>query len=70
MQVSASLAHGSAVENPNSRETFEARYVQAVQAAVGHTSCDDNCSAFYLRTVRKGRDEPHSVWAQSGGCLW
>src|SRR6266481_2976225 len=60
------LAHGGAVENANSRETLEARYVQA---AVGHTSCDDNCPAFYLRTVRKGRDDPHPVCAQSGGCL-
>jgi hypothetical protein len=39
------LAHGGAAENANSRETLEARYVQA---AVGHTSCDDNCPAFYL----------------------
>src|SRR5262249_54883357 len=30
---------------------------------------DDNCPAFYLRTVRKGRDEPHPVCAQSSGCL-
>src|ERR1700731_1375642 len=60
------LAHGGAVENANSRETLDARYVQT---AVGPTSSDDNCPAFYLRTVRKGRDEPHPVCAQSGGCF-
>src|SRR5580765_3061765 len=60
------LAHGGAVENANSRETLDARYVQT---AVGHTSGDDNCPAFYLRTIRKGRDEPHPVCAQFGGCL-
>jgi len=55
------FAHGGAVQNASSRKTLEARYVQA---AVGHTSCDDNCPAFYLRTVRKGRDDPHPVCAQ------
>src|SRR5258707_10498146 len=58
------LARGGAVENANSRETLEAR---DVQAAVGHTRCDDHCPAFYLPTVRKGRDEPHPLCAQSGG---
>src|ERR1700719_885881 len=60
------FAHGRAVENANSRETLGAWYVQT---AVGDASGDDNCPAFYFRTVRKGHDEPHPVCAQSGGCL-